>query len=270
MTLYRYNSWSEFVAEYRKPPTPGNNGESSKTNDDTNSFTGCTVAEWERMEVSGWNSIRPEIASLTDKVTDDLRPLMVDTFQSRLGFRGSSVDMGKYLAGNPVHMRKVVPQQIASFGRVVTILVNGTFASGVPTSDIMRRGVAICALVECVHLMQHSSEVWVEFSVDGIRDHHSCLVNLKHADDDLDIAKLMFALAHPAALRRSWFRFMESRSIGEIQDIGRTYGHPKATTQGDYVGANIDLPLLKYPFPDAEVWVRKYLMEYGLLGEGED
>jgi len=274
--LHKFNSWSEYLTAAHADTVGRGEAIAHSSTKDDDDWCGSSVEEWPTLERLGWDAVYPEIKELTDEVTDDLRPLLAETFVKRMGVKGHKVEMGRFLSGSPVCMSQIKPIKVATVGRVVTILVNGGFSAGVDTADVKRRGVAICALVEALNLMQHSTEIWVEIPMGATSGKHEAgsrhvtLFKLKSAEDELDMARLMYVIAHPSALRRTWFSFVESLPYNEFAGfLGTGYGSPAHNTQAEAVEATIDLPKLEYPFPNSLQWVKDHLSKFGLL-EGKD
>jgi hypothetical protein len=265
MGTHKFNSWHDYVLAANEPRSTKHEYRDSETHKADKSWdAGLGLEGALEMAVNGWDSIRPNITKLTDSITDDLKDTLMDTFRSVYDVAGSTVDIGRYMAGEPENMVTVLPVQESTVGRVVTILVNAAFNCGVDAVDIQRRGVAICALVECLALMQHETEIWSEMTVTADGLVHTELIKLKAAGDPLDIPELMFCIAHPASLRRVSFRYMET--LDDMKRIGAGYGSPHNLTCGELVGANIKLDQLYGGFDDAEHWVREHLLKFGLLG----
>jgi hypothetical protein len=267
--LYKFDSWHDFYKAVQERPRTSGNYNASSDDEQTPRRSwdaGLGLDGALAMAENGWDALRPTISKLSDSITDDLKEMLMDTFRSTYDVCGQTVDIGRYMSGEPENMVTLLPVKESSVGRVVTVLVNGAFNCGVNAVDIQRRGVAICALVECLNLMQHETEIWSEMTISNKGDDITILIKLKGAGDPLDVPELMFAIAHPACLRRVMFRFMETLSIREIRDYGHGYGHPKNLTCSKRVGADIELDQLYGGFDDAEHWVRKQLTQFGLMG----
>ncbi len=269
--IERFETWGSFVecAESRR------NREGASSNA---SFSGkegekfSMTRSWDdalKLAKQGWVGIRPEVDALVEQIDKVVAPALQPAFQSYFDVSGGTVDIGRFLDGEPECMVETKLVTIAKPGRVIGILVNASFAGFTRAEDIRKRGVAIVALIDTLEKLQHSTEVWVEVS---IREGATTGVKVKGADETLDIDALMFAVAHPAMLRRMYFAYLE--------------GHPKAqyralTGSGfkSYGGSNEKLVMaeelqcsvalngmLKL---DADKWICEQLASFGLVKEGE-
>lgn len=219
---------------------------------------------------NGWAGIRPTVNALVDKIDSVIAPVLTPAFVNYFDVGGGGVDVGRYLGGEVECMLETRLIETAKPGRVVTILVDGFYSSGVDSDDIVKRGAAIVALVSALEQMQHVTEIWWETSFSG-RGNLTYLVKLKSAEDMLDINGLMFAIANPAAHRRINVAAQERPGENVEFSVGKgnSYGRPDGLKMGAYVGAAIELPRLEWgdETVQGEVWIKKVLAKFGLVEE---
>jgi hypothetical protein len=269
--LRRYDDWGQFVEQAVNGAT-----DCTSRTSRSESWTKTAGATWNEstdLAHHGWQEVLPEVAALTDQIKDDLRPMLVDTFASYFDVAGSQVDVDRFLMGEPENMVNLIPVKIAKPGRVISILVNGTFSAGVPSEQIKRRGIAICGLIECLELLQHSTELWVESSVQSHTESSvwTVLVKIKGAEDKLDMARVMFAIAHSAYLRRTVFSVMEQEDSmirNRFSFNGGSYSRPVKCVTQEQVNPTLTLDLMGYTSKegaDPEQWIKDNLSEFGLL-----
>ena len=258
-TIDRFSSWSEFekvAVAGRKPDHHSTTGGAE--------FTGSE--SWEdALELSrkGWGEIRPAVDALVEKMEAKIAPVLQPAFTSYFDVSGGMVDVGRFMDGEPECMVETRLIETARPGKVISILVNGSFNAGTQGKAIQERGAAIVALVDALEKMQHSTEIDVEIScLEGL----TTLIRVKNAEDGLDIDALMFAIAHPSALRRIYFAYLEGhKTFGYLADS--TYGASSPLKMRAEVGAAIALDSVLNM--DAAEWIERELTEFGLINREE-
>lgn len=231
---------------------------------------------------NGYVAIRPNVEALTERIAAHIAPSLQPAFTPYFDVSGGMVDVGRFLDGEPECMVETKLIEIAKPGKVVTILVHGGMLGKVKTTDFIKRGVAIVALVESLERMQHSTEIWLEVS--SSREDHitprngpvlTHLVKLKDAGEALDIDSLMFSVAYPGRHRRISFAIRELEAVGFAKRVGVTrhdggQGATVPLTCQERVGADIVLESLSTfskVTSNAEVWIKDQLADIGLLRE---
>lgn len=195
-------------------------------------------ASWDEalaLATPGWTLSVPEVdvavTALRETLRDRVSPLSLTPVWD---VTGSDVDVAAYLSGVPECMIDCEPLQLSSQGRVVTFLIPATYSYTVPHDHVMNRGVALAALCSAIITAAHSVEVWSGYACSmpprRPRDRtgrYCAVARVISAGEPLDVARLMFAMAHPAMLRRLWFGVWDSaqRCIAERMSLNR-YGAP--------------------------------------------
>lgn len=225
-------SWQEFIDRASAPETiPRGSGRHSDS--------GWAGASWDdalALATNGWTLSVPEVdvavAALRGGLRDRVSALSLTPVWE---VTGSEVDVAAYLSGVPECMIDCEPRQLSSQGRVVTFLIPATYSHTVPHDHVINRGVALTALCSTIITAAHSVEVWSGYACSlpprrpGDRVGRYCAVaRVISAGEPLDVARLMFAMAHPAMLRRLWFGVWDSaqRCIAEHMSLNR-YGAPE-------------------------------------------
>ena len=137
---------------------------------------------------------------------------------------GILVDVGAYMAGAPDNMIMIDEQAMAP-APVVVLNVGLGYSGETSSKAVHHYGAAICLLIESLQLKGHSVEVNMVRHNSKKGDIHSLTVNVKGANEPMDIDKLAFALAHPAMLRRIAWRALETVA-GAFKNFGWGYGKP--------------------------------------------
>jgi hypothetical protein len=267
MIVREFDSWRAYVEK----------ADADKSKTDFCSATDTSRPEWhgtasfkqaKDMALNGWSGIRAEVDALVENIEHAVMPNLAPAFTSYFDVSGGMVDVGRFMDGEPECMVETRLVEMAKPGKVVTVLVQGFYSSASEEDQIKARGAAVVALVDAVEKMQHATEIYVEYTFSKKLCH---LVKVKGAGEALDIDTLMFILAHPSAYRRISFGVQEGEPAGLGCGPSGSYGEPNDLTQGERVGASIQLDTLRYDTPtmDSKEWIREQLVNVGLI-RGEE
>ncbi|GIG68115.1 DUF7192 family protein [Phytomonospora endophytica] len=249
-------SWTEFLDRVRSPATVDGGGGRDRNDE----WAGATWEEALRLAVDGWTVPLTEVevtvgalrerAGLGSSVTS-LEPVWDVT--------GAEVDVGAYLSGVPECMVDAVPRRVSRRGRVVSFLITGSYEHTTPHEQVRNRGLALAALCAAIIAAGHGVEIWSGYAtmVGPARDiRASAVARVISAGERLDVGRLIFAVAHPAMLRRLWF------SVWDGQDpvVARTvrdahYGRPLSSLPGDLPGETADPYVFPHLAPDDPQWI---------------
>ena len=176
----------------------------------------------------GYGEIRPQVDALLDVLEERLAERFGNRFVTEYAVSGGSVDMGKFVTGEPECMIEWVSEPAASMGRVVKICLAGTVSASIKPDMIVRRGTAVVALLDTLHKLGVGVELWWESCVTGRGGDskaYSTAVRLHDSSEPLDVDNLMWAVAHPSMLRRVTFAVQERSETAREQNVGGGYGH---------------------------------------------
>jgi hypothetical protein len=198
---------------------------------------GCaTLREAVRVAESGWSEPRSDVLAITGDIMATLRHTISDTFQPVYDVTGATVDIGAFLEGIPECMIDFRPQEVASHGRVVTILFSCSVTAQHSADSIRRRGAVIGALIEILAQLQHSVILYTERATESYKRGQgvlSQLTKVKDAGDLFDIDAFMFAIGHPAMLRHLCF------SAGQAVGFSPDDCSSVELTRANEVGADV-------------------------------
>jgi len=213
-----FDSYESFIRQAIKDGNP-KNGKSSTSQDRKHSWD--MGAGWEgtlELAKRGW----PEGLKRIQKAAELLKlPVGEKSYDPRqvLAVSGDEVDVGLYLSGEPECMYDYEMLETPSFGKVAKIIVNLAGSAGVKAETMFKRGAAAVLLIDALEQSGIRCEVWAlpkstsgdgepveRGSGKGAFVVHVCV---KQADDPVELDRLAFMLAHPAAFRRLGFRIME-------------------------------------------------------------
>lgn len=266
-----FDRYSEFVdaAEAR-----ANRAAPSHSRGDGKWAGGCDFKAALGYARDGWQAEIAAAEALSAHVADTvLADRLVETFEATWDVAGAEVDMSRYLSGTPECMIEAVPIRLSKRGRAVRLVVPYAYSAGIEPGLIRLRGAAILALVQCLRRAQHPLEIWAVEPITGGRGGRYCVsVCVQHADEEVDEGRLMFALAHPAMLRRITFGYEEGEDAATRRRFGFGpdgfgYGQPDEATEADVPavddGTTIVLPQLrlghKWDHDAAVRWIEEQL-----------
>ncbi len=124
---------------------------------------------------------------------------------------GGSVNVGRMLSGNPLHMRQRVKQPAH---KVVTLIHTFNNSHTVDAGDMEIRAAVVAAIADTLENNGFSCEILaaannvygLEKGYETNRDRHAIdVIKLKSAGDRLNLSDVMFGLGHPSFLRRFAF-----------------------------------------------------------------
>lgn len=155
---------------------------------------------------------------------------------------GGSVNVGRMLAGNPMHMRRH-PRQPSQ--KVITLINDSGFHAGVKAADVMVRAGIVAAAADMLEANGYSCEI---INVDknyapGAGDPSVVLVTrIKTAGEKFNINDMVFGLGHPSMHRR--FGFAAIGMCEELRSAWFTLGRPT-----DGIPRNLDAGTYGLPRP---------------------
>jgi len=235
-----FESLSE-VLLYAKANTKRRSSDKKETGEHW--YGSSSLDEAVEMGLAGWHDIRPEVDEMFSKMEEHINLAIGEVFQTKYDFGGDSVDMDKYLMGDPECMIDYYSEPAGRMGRVVRIHVAVCASASVNSERIRRRGVLACALVDCLSKLGVGVEVWTEEACRH-RDTQSWtnLVKIHSSEERLDINNLMFALAHPSMLSRIGFSVLEqSQAPFAAAMVSASYGTPCDMFMGEHISADITI-----------------------------
>ena len=227
----------------------------------------------------GWHEQLPgalELAESAIKLANQEH--MMDTFNPVWDVTGAEVDVARYLQGEPECMIDFPLTKTSKSGRVITLVASIGVSGAIKPETIIRRGQLIVALALALNSLGHAVEIWADKNSRAAKTratmHAYQRVLVKGASDELDPAQIMFALAHPAMLRvlsfaindgypgkwRNAFSDEKARGIPAARFTELVARFPEGTIFLPELKSNVDIP-------DADMFLRRYLDELGLLAE---
>jgi hypothetical protein len=220
-------SWQEFLDTAQRPETIATgDGRHGRTE-----FAGATWDEALRLAVDGWQlplqQADVSVGALRERAGIGVS---VTTVEPTWDVTGSEVDMAAYLAGVPECMIDAVPQRTSRRGRVVTFLIPATYSHKTRHESIINRGLALAALCAAIIDAGHGVEIWSDYACmmgEHKDERYHAVARVISAGEPLDVGRLIFAVAHPAMLRRLWFAVWDGVSVEVATLMDKaSYGNP--------------------------------------------
>jgi len=201
-----------------------------------------------QMGFDGWHDIRPKVEELFSRMEEQINMAIGDVFEMRYDYGGDSVDIDRFLMGDPECMLEYDVVPAGRMGRVVRVLVNGAASCGVSAEKIQQRGALAVALVDVLNKLGVGVELWLESATEYDNKYHSQLIKVHSSEERLDVNNLMFAMAHPSMLRRVGFSILEQTGWAPAKICTQPnagYGRPHKLTQGKRIEADVEIDRLE-------------------------
>ncbi len=206
-------------------------------------FGNVTFKEARDLLLNGWHDGATRAAKIRDKINanNPMGPRLV-----RYDVAGPIVHVGRYLSGNPLHMKRI---DAAKMRRrpVLTIVSHFGAMADIEANAMLNRAGVVAAVVDAIEAAGYSCHLIAYTASLGSNISAETAVTLKEAGQPVDIARVAFGLGHPAMLRRLTFAWRCSTAA--CKPLGGGMGSTK------YEG--LKLPEGSYMIPSI-----------GLLGEG--
>lgn len=206
----RFDSWGDFLAYAQQPPSKAWEGSY-----DAAALRAVGNREWRgtdsfadavSLAENGWVDGERQVKDLTERMTAKLLQGIVRE-DWRYDVEGSTFDVARYVEGEPEHW--IAPDETYERGiKTVRVIVNMSVSGGVEGKRLIQRGIAAAALVEALTYAGVKVELWTTLSTTRNAYRGEWWIQLKAADQPTETARLAFALAHPAMVRRLGFGAM--------------------------------------------------------------
>jgi hypothetical protein len=172
-------------------------------------FTGVdSFAEAVKLSQEGW----PKGLELCSELVARLEHKMTSRTQSHVPEYALSCgipDIGVFLANDPECFLAKNPVEKEGFGKLVRLVVNLTCSCGYSPEDLMRRGIAVLALVDLLEKNGKSCEIVAITAARSGGQHWEIEVPIKTMGRVAEMDRIAFALAHPGFYRMLMFSAWE-------------------------------------------------------------
>jgi len=247
-----------------------------KHEDYTESFNGVSsLREAIDMATKGLPTFGIEGLNLAQERIERISADLVDQhFKPVYDVAGASVDVGRFLSGEPECMVDYFMEDTMRTERIVTVATGLCVSASISKETIKQRGYKLMALCEAIDRTGLQSEMWADYSIEQSSSGYSLriAVRLKAPGEMFDPGMFMYALSHPSSLRALAFNAWNIGSPGGWRrplSIGHGYGTPMNTAKkmDDYPPSTVYVPGVKAygDWKDFAFQPENVLKELGLL-----
>lgn len=221
----RFNDWASMIDYAEYAPCEHRRDRTSDEKMHGDWTLGLGFNESLALARSGWKDGAEKARKLSSVMFNRVSRT-IKKRRTMLDVQGMGFDVGTYLSGQPecwVRFDHVKAR------KVIKILFDCGASGGISGSVMRARGAAVASLIELLEFSGFGVElVAMPMNASEVMDDPKtkrldARVLVKPATQKLDMARIMFACAHPAFLRRIGFRVMETAPL-EYQFGG--YGYP--------------------------------------------
>ncbi len=197
---HRIEDWSTFVG-YLSKPSAGHHAVGYTRN----FHYSRTKEQAIQLAIEGWPKGLEEVEKLGSLLDNELKgSLLIDEYFYDVS--GQDFDLDRVLIGEPESWLSTEQVEIkAPATHTVRLVVNGATYYGVTPEQMIARGAAIIALVTLLERGRKRVEIDLVFNVTASMKVYRQTIPLKSASQDIDMNKIVFALANPDSCRRLQF-----------------------------------------------------------------
>lgn len=253
------SEWITFIKD-----SPAKRGASNQRKEygfnETNSLKeAITLAE------QGWPEGMEKVHKLSVRISEELVKIL-HVPEVIYDVTGDQLDIGRHIAGEPDEFMSFVPAEIEQHPKVLHVVASIGAISGVSASSMIERGAAVVAMIDA--LESHGKRVILDCvsPITRLSGLDLTRIRVKEADAPLQLANLVFLLAHPDSLRRLVFACREQACGARTCEI-KGYGSSRDLT-GDETG-DIYIKSLYGDETAITGYVLAQLSEQGIYAEKE-
>ena len=220
--IHKFDSMLDFINAARLPGTAGNPTRSGHVSSERTTFTASeNMQEALNLAEFGWKEGLERIEKALDEINAEPYVEPAPIFD----VTGEAFNLDAVLQGQPEDMFFFMDQE-TNKPRVISLAFNFSHGCGVSSAQIMSRGAAIASAVNDIEAAGIRVELFAyKVTLKG-QNRTVAIIKIKDADQPLELERLCFAAAHPAMLRRLWFRIAEQFGKTENKKrFGSTYGY---------------------------------------------
>jgi len=223
----------------------------------------------------GWQDGIKRIENLSATLSEEIIKILYVP-EVHFDVSGDQLDMGRFVNGEPEDFMTLVSAEIELEPRILHLQCNVTASWNVDTETMIRKGAAVVALVYA--LEKHGKRVIVD--VVGKTSTRSgsitTIVRIKDSNGPVNLANLVFFLAHPSTLRRLIFAAWEHEAFDVRQKLGIIsglgYGRVGELDQEereDIYVQGMDSYIRKWGADEAVPWILAQLGNQGIYTQRE-
>jgi hypothetical protein len=263
-----FKTWGEFVSFAVTRTNESQDGAVNQSRQHDRDFTGTeTFKEALELAQYGWPEGEELAKGIASPIFDKVSTLIEKQIYS-YGNEGIDFDIARVIEGEPECWLQQSTVVVESSGhKHLRIVFNNGVSGGISSEVITAKGATVAALIQLLEYAGHRVELWVGQVHDGSANRLEMKTLVKESDQDLDMSRVIFALAHPSTPRRFGLAVVESDKAA-IEEMGRGYGTPSDFKEQPDCDLYFGRALLGEPSwtnPDsAKAWVIEKLQEQGV------
>jgi hypothetical protein len=253
-----FDSWGDYLSAAESSSSVRNrhSRNSEKRDFSGDAWAGGTWKDTIAAAHAGWSEVLPEVDAYSRHIATTVIESRPDIrFTVKRTVAGGRPNVPAMLAGHPANMLRPAPMAVRSHGRVARLVVQVGQAWVIDAKQVKARGVAVVALIDVLRAAGIPLEVWAVTKGCASGSSSSAFVFgscIAEPHDPIDMAKVMFAVAHPGSFRRVGFSYMETCE-SDFRDLYLagygTYGPNAVLRESDlpaFHGITEILPLMAY------------------------
>lgn len=268
-SVREFDTWGDYLAWVSSPKQAGSEHDASTRKGAARSDWSGSASFQEAWDLArfGWPDGRKLIDALTSQV-EHLTADLVTRPTVAFDVTGDCVDVGRFLSGEPECMMHFEQEEIQGAGRVVRVRIDVAASAAVDPKDMMKRGAAALALVDCLENAGRSCEIVFTCCTEVGNSRIDNIVMLKEAGAPVEMDSLAFAIAHPSSLRRIGFAAWEHENEGLRDACGIPHGGYGKAVAPKHCPAEIIVPSM-YGLNGGALlkWIEQQLKENGVTVE---
>ena len=169
---------------------------------------------------NGWDSMTPTLVQKLNIATKHDAPVMKQ--RNVLSVSGYQPVVPLYLAGVPTNM--ISKQLVAVKSKVINVTKLVNYSGGTSVDTMIEESIKAMQIVKKLEAQGYRCNLNVALGTqEDVR--LICKVQIKSANERLNVSKLCFPMVHPSMLRRLFFRFIEVNPE-TTQRFVHGYGRP--------------------------------------------
>lgn len=260
---YEFLTWGDFL-KHCETNAGKNTGHSKQPGSHWNGWVDFEAAM--RLARDGWQQGADSVAQMSTTILNKVTGL-IEREQVVYDVEGIGLDVATYLNGEPECWQRFDTELREGEGsKHLRVVFNTTVSGGIGADVIEARGAAVAALVQALEFAGRRVELWgIAVCAQSYKGSFEARVQVKAADQDLDMSRVAYALAHPSMLRRMGFACVEADDVASYR-LGYGYGRPCDTdNKGDIYVNEGTLGEVQWSRPASAInWVLAKLKEQGV------
>ena len=234
-----FATWGEYLDFVKPHPREGKNGSGVLARNPNGREAGNyrfrgtnTFDEAFDLAYNGWTAGQNEALKFSHPIIEKMvnyieRPDIVYDVE------GNTLDIGRYCSDDPECWIKFENEivEVPSQPRLIRIVFNIAASCGISKEIMTAKGAAVAALIELLEFAGNRVEVILlpfcgsEVFTNNPADWFNSVL-VKAFDQPLDLARLIFAIAHPSSFRRLGFSLIENATPAVQESYRFCYGFP--------------------------------------------